>query len=92
MGGGPGTPDPGRITYTGVPLMFILTKAYDVKNFQINGPSWLDSERFDITAKVPATAAAQPRAPRRQPDTAKPTTTQAAKGSRTAWSAKAVRS
>ncbi len=56
MGGGPGTPDPGRITYTGVPLMLILTKAYDVQNFQINGPSWLDSERFDITAKVPTGA------------------------------------
>lgn len=56
MGGGPGTPDPGRINYTGVPLMLILANAYDVKNFQINGPSWLDSERFDITAKVPAGA------------------------------------
>jgi uncharacterized protein (TIGR03435 family) len=52
IGGGPGTSDPGRITYTGVPLMFILSGAYDVKNFQINGPSWLDSERFDITATV----------------------------------------
>jgi uncharacterized protein (TIGR03435 family) len=54
MNGGPGTTDPGRITYTGVPLMLILTNAYDVKNFQINGPSWLDSEGFDISAKLPA--------------------------------------
>lgn len=51
--GGPGTRDPGRITYSGIPLMLLLTIAYDVKNFQINGPAWLDSERFDISAKVP---------------------------------------
>jgi uncharacterized protein (TIGR03435 family) len=62
MGGGPGTPDPGRINYTGLPLMFILAGAYDVKNFQINGPSWLDSERFDITATVaPGTTKEQAR-------------------------------
>jgi uncharacterized protein (TIGR03435 family) len=27
--------------------------AYDVKNYQINGPAWLDTERYDIVAKVP---------------------------------------
>jgi uncharacterized protein (TIGR03435 family) len=31
----------------------VLVSAYDVKNFQISGPDWLDSEFFDITAKVP---------------------------------------
>jgi len=53
MGGGPGTPDPGQLTYTNVSLRNILMNAYAVKGYQINGPKWLDSERFDIVAKVP---------------------------------------
>jgi uncharacterized protein (TIGR03435 family) len=51
--GGPGTPDPGRITWTNANLKTLLTIAYDVKNYQVNGPSWLDTERYDIIAKVP---------------------------------------
>src|SRR5664279_6215744 len=31
----------------------ILTNAYGVKNYQVTGPGWLDTERYDITAKVP---------------------------------------
>lgn len=53
MSGGPGSDDPGRITYEGVPLKLLLTNAFNVKGYQIGGPSWLDTERFDITAKVP---------------------------------------
>ncbi|MBI4875762.1 MAG: TIGR03435 family protein [Acidobacteria bacterium] len=45
--------DPGRINYTGVTLKDVLARAYDVKRYQISGPSWLDSERYDIVAKVP---------------------------------------
>ncbi len=30
----------------------ILMNAYDVKNFQISGPAWLDTERYDITATM----------------------------------------
>src|SRR5271157_3691397 len=53
MRGGPGTPDPGQITYNNVTLKNVLTNAYGVKSFQISGPSWLDSERYDIVAKLP---------------------------------------
>jgi uncharacterized protein (TIGR03435 family) len=53
MRGGPGTPDPGQITFSNVSLRNVLMQAYDVKDFQISGPSWLGSERYDITAKVP---------------------------------------
>ena len=53
MRGGPGTPDPGQITYTNVTVKNVLTIAYGVKSFQISGPGWLDSERYDIVAKLP---------------------------------------
>ena len=53
MGGGPGTPDPGQLTYSNASLKDVLINAYAVKGYQINGPKWLDSERFDIMAKIP---------------------------------------
>jgi uncharacterized protein (TIGR03435 family) len=53
MRGGPGTPDPGQITYTNVTVKDVLMTAYGVKSFQISGPGWLDSERYDIVAKLP---------------------------------------
>src|ERR1700681_1519458 len=51
--GGPGTKDPGRIRYPNMSLKNLLMNAYDVKNFQIAGPAWLDTERFDIPATMP---------------------------------------
>jgi uncharacterized protein (TIGR03435 family) len=45
--------DAGRINYTNVSLKSVLMRAYDVKLYQITGPSWLDTERYDIIAKVP---------------------------------------
>ena len=51
--GGPGTPDPGQITWSYVSMKAMLLTAYDVKNYQISGPAWLDTERYDIVAKVP---------------------------------------
>ena len=51
--GGPGSPDPGQITYSNVTVKNVLTNAYGVKSFQITGPGWLDSERYDIIAKLP---------------------------------------
>ena len=53
MSGGPGSPDPGQITYTNVAMKNLLTTAYNVKGYQISGPAWLDSERYDIAAKIP---------------------------------------
>ncbi len=53
MRGGPGSPDPGQLTYTNVSLKNILTNAYGVKTFQISGPAWLDTDRFDLLAKIP---------------------------------------
>ncbi|MDQ6664169.1 MAG: M56 and DUF3738 domain-containing protein [Acidobacteriota bacterium] len=40
---------------TNAPLKLIIALAYDVRIFEINGgPSWMNSDRFDITAKPPA--------------------------------------
>jgi uncharacterized protein (TIGR03435 family) len=51
--GGPGTPDPGRFATFNLPLKLLLSRAFGVKDFQVTGPGWLESERYDITAKVP---------------------------------------
>jgi uncharacterized protein (TIGR03435 family) len=51
--GGPGTSDPGQITYQGRSLKDLISSAYGVKSFQVSGPGWLDTERFDIAAKIP---------------------------------------
>ena len=51
--GGPGTNNPGRIHYPFTNLKSLLQSAYDVKDFQISGPEWLATERFDIQATMP---------------------------------------
>jgi uncharacterized protein (TIGR03435 family) len=51
--GGPGTSDPEQITWSYATLMDMLMTAYDVKSFQINGLSWISSERYNVVAKVP---------------------------------------
>ena len=55
-GGGPrriSSSDPGRVTYNNVTLRTLLIRAYQVKDYQIAGPDWLPSERYDVTAKLP---------------------------------------
>jgi uncharacterized protein (TIGR03435 family) len=42
--------DAGRITYTNVTLRDCLMAAYDVKDYQISGPAWLPTERYEIVA------------------------------------------
>ena len=51
--GGPGTRDPGRVNLPFMSLKSLIMLAYDVKNYQITGPQWLDTERFDVTATMP---------------------------------------
>jgi uncharacterized protein (TIGR03435 family) len=51
--GGPGTSDPGQISYKGRSLKDLISSAYGVKSFQVSGPGWMDTERFDIDAKIP---------------------------------------
>jgi uncharacterized protein (TIGR03435 family) len=54
--GGPGTQDPGHVTFHSSTLMDLIRLAYDVKDYQVTGPSWLTSERYEVEAKLPASA------------------------------------
>jgi uncharacterized protein (TIGR03435 family) len=51
--GGPGTPDPGQATFSNVTQRLLLAKAYGVQDYQISGPGWIDTERYEIVVKVP---------------------------------------
>ena len=46
-------PNPGTFTCTNSSLKMLLMQAYNVKAYQIEGPAWIDSERYDVMAKVP---------------------------------------
>jgi uncharacterized protein (TIGR03435 family) len=51
--GGPGTDDPGQITYLNTPLRLALMRAYGLASLnQLEGPDWL-GDRYDIAAKIP---------------------------------------
>jgi uncharacterized protein (TIGR03435 family) len=45
--------DPGSVALLGVPLKPVLMEAFKVRTDQIEGPSWLETECFDISAKLP---------------------------------------
>jgi uncharacterized protein (TIGR03435 family) len=44
--------DAGHVSGT-LSLMDMIAAAYDVKPYQVVGPDWLTSERFDVNAKIP---------------------------------------
>ena len=52
--GGPGSNTPGRIHYHGVSLKMLLARAHGMRAYQISGPNWIETERYDIDAKYPA--------------------------------------
>jgi uncharacterized protein (TIGR03435 family) len=54
--GGPGTRDPGRISYVNVTLQQLMTMAWSLREDQVSGPSWLSNNGFNLEAKVPAGA------------------------------------
>ena len=51
--GGPGSADPERITYSRIGLADLVAFAYNVRPNRISGPSWLDTEWYSVTAKLP---------------------------------------
>jgi len=54
--GGPGTNSPGELNGAAT-LKALLMRVYDLKDYQMVGPGWIDSERYEIAAKIPAGAA-----------------------------------
>ncbi len=50
--GGPGTGDPTRVDYHNASLSDLICKAYGVESYQIEGPDWLQRERYEIAATV----------------------------------------
>jgi len=44
--------NPGSLIYSRVSLKDCLEAAYGVKRYQISGPDWLDTQLFDIAARV----------------------------------------
>ena len=46
--------DSGRAEYLYLDLKSLLTYAYGVRPYQITGPDWMSTTRFDIVAKMPA--------------------------------------
>ena len=53
MRGGPESRDPGQFTANFANLRMLLGRAYNVRVNRISGPDWIDSERYDILARVP---------------------------------------
>jgi uncharacterized protein (TIGR03435 family) len=45
--------DTSQAAYTYMSLKELIANAYKVKEYQISGPAWLATERFDIVAKLP---------------------------------------
>jgi uncharacterized protein (TIGR03435 family) len=43
--------DTGKLNYTNVNLKEVIGKAYKVQQYQITGPDWINTERFDIVAR-----------------------------------------
>src|ERR1017187_9580473 len=46
--------DPGMVDYKNFTLKILLARAYGLKDYEITGPDWLDTEGYDVLAKVPA--------------------------------------
>jgi uncharacterized protein (TIGR03435 family) len=45
--------DPGRLNFANVSLKDLIRQAYEVKDYQITGPDWLNATRYDVVAKLP---------------------------------------
>ncbi len=50
--GGPGTSDPTRMEYVNFTLKRLLVAAFNIRESYIQGPTWLDDQRFVIQARL----------------------------------------
>jgi uncharacterized protein (TIGR03435 family) len=53
ISGGPGTADPGHFHAFSTSIWTLILLAYHIPPYQVVGPEWLKTERFDVVAKVP---------------------------------------
>jgi uncharacterized protein (TIGR03435 family) len=51
--GGSASSSGDRVTFANTTLVNVLTRAYALRAFQVDGPSWIRTERYDIVAKAP---------------------------------------
>jgi uncharacterized protein (TIGR03435 family) len=49
----PSSMDLRQVRYTGVRLKSVLQDAYNVKRYQISGPDWIETQHYDIVARLP---------------------------------------
>lgn len=45
--------DPEQVRYSFVTVQFLIMRAYALKTYQISGPGWLDTEHYDVVARLP---------------------------------------
>jgi uncharacterized protein (TIGR03435 family) len=50
---GCGGRDPTLLRCNGATLKMLLIRAYDVRAYQVQGPTWIDSDAYDVMARVP---------------------------------------
>jgi uncharacterized protein (TIGR03435 family) len=53
-GGSRSNTNQGMLRGTNLSLKSLILRAYGIKTYQLEGPDWLESEHFDISAKFPA--------------------------------------
>jgi len=46
--------DGAQVRWVSLTLKYFMATAYRVKQYQISGPDWISSDRFDISATIPA--------------------------------------
>lgn len=49
----PRSNDPGTMTCNNTPLKELVVAAYGLKDYQVEGPAWIETDGYEITAKVP---------------------------------------
>jgi uncharacterized protein (TIGR03435 family) len=47
------TIDKARVDIGGLPLSQLIAQAYKIKPYQLSGPDWMNSTRFDVIANIP---------------------------------------
>src|SRR3954470_5517775 len=45
--------DPGMFDFKHVNLRMLVTRAYGIKDYQLNAPDWMNSVFYDVQAKMP---------------------------------------